>query len=149
MHSSMTETLMSQASSDVRRIWSVEAFERFWSVPGRDIEIVPAVLTEDVVGHWAGLDQPVRGREEYMRCIRALHVALPDVCLTVPEHAINGEFTFIRWIMHATGAKGPFEIGGIDRIRTRDGQLSENVVVFDTAAFEARSGLPVPWVLRH
>lgn len=140
---------MSSAISDVRREWSVDAFKRFWSSPDRDIEVVPAVLTDDVVGHWPGLDQPVRGRDAYMRCIRALHAALPDLYLTVEEHAVNGEFVFIHWTMHATGAHGRFEVDGIDRIRTREGQLCENVVAFDTAAFTARSGLAVPWALKQ
>jgi hypothetical protein len=45
----------------------------------------------------------------------------------------------------ATGEHGPFEITGIDRVRVRDGLVAENMVVVDTAAFQARSGKPVPW----
>jgi hypothetical protein len=48
--------------------------------------------------------------------------------------------------MHATGGHGPFELTGIDRVRVRDGLVAENVIVFDTAAFQARAGKPVPWV---
>jgi hypothetical protein len=47
--------------------------------------------------------------------------------------------------MQATGAHGLFEFTGIDRIRMRNGQVCENFVVMDTAAFQARSGKPVPW----
>lgn len=47
--------------------------------------------------------------------------------------------------MHATGSNGPFELTGIDRVRVRGGKVAENIIVFDTAAFEARSGVPVPW----
>jgi hypothetical protein len=45
--------------------WSVEMFAQFWSNP--DPALVPAALTEDVVGHWPGVDEPVRGRDEYTR----------------------------------------------------------------------------------
>jgi hypothetical protein len=48
--------------------------------------------------------------------------------------------------MHATGERGPFELTGIDRVRVRGGKVAENMIVFDTAAFQQRSGLPVPGV---
>lgn len=134
---------MTQQSSTVQPAWSVETFEGFWADP--DPALVPPVLTEDVVGHWAGRDEPVRGRDDYTACIAAAVKALPGMRLEVAEHASNGEFTFIRWILHASGRHGPFQLSGIDRIRVRDGQVAENVIVFDTAAFEARAGLPVPW----
>jgi hypothetical protein len=63
----------------------------------------------------------------------------------VAEHAERGDVVFIRWVMHATGNHGPFELTGIDRVRTRDGKVAENIIVLDTAAFETRSGIAVPW----
>jgi hypothetical protein len=126
-----------------KRTWSVDGFRAFWNSP--DPAAVPEVLTDDVVGHWTGRDEPVRGRKDYTRCIAALVTALPDVRLDVAEHANAGEFTFVRWIMHATGRHGPFQLSGIDRIRQRDGQVAENVIVFDTKTFERRAGMPVPW----
>jgi SnoaL-like protein len=123
--------------------WSVETFEAFWSNP--DPSLVPGALTEEVVGYWAGRAEPVRGRDAYTRCIARIVEALPDMRLEVAEQAQNGEFTFIRWIMHATGRQGAFQFSGIDRVRTRGPLVAENVIVFDTAEFEARSGIPVPW----
>jgi SnoaL-like polyketide cyclase len=124
--------------------WSVDMFAAFWSNP--DPALVPAVLTEDVVGHWAGRDEPVHGREDYVGCIAAIVEALPDMRLEVAEHAQSGEYVFIRWVLHATGEHGPFELTGMDRVRVRGPQVAENVIVFDTAAFEARSGKAIPWV---
>lgn len=118
--------------------WSVEGFTRFWDDP--DPALVPALLTSDVVGHWPGADEPVRGRQAYTGRIERLLQLLPDLRLEVAEHASNGEFVFIRWIMHATGQHGPFEITGIDRIKLEGGLVTENVIVFDTAQFEALSG---------
>jgi hypothetical protein len=126
-----------------RAAWSVEGFEAFWSNP--DPRIVPVALTDDVVGYWAGMDEPVRGKDDYTRCIAALVDTLPDVRLSVAESAQDGEFHFVRWIMHATGEHGPFEFTGVDRIRTQDGLVAENMIICDTAAFTARSGRPVPW----
>jgi hypothetical protein len=132
---------MTQQSAPTRtRAWSVERFERFWANP--DAALVPASLTEDVVGYWAGRAAPVRGREAYTDCIAALLETLPGLYVAVAEHASSGEFTFIRWIMHADG---PFELSGIDRVRTRDGLVAENRVVFDTAEFKAQSGKDIPW----
>ena len=98
-----------------------------------------------MVGHWPGLDEPVRGRADYTRCIAAIVEALPGMRLEVAEHARSGEFVFIRWILHATGARGAFALTGMDRVRTRGPQVAENFIVFDTAAFEARAGMVVPW----
>lgn len=133
-----------RAATKPRPQWSVESFEAFWSNP--DPTLVRGALTDDVVGHWAGREEPVRGPEDYTRCIAALVDALPDLRLSVAEHAQSGEFVFVRWIMHATGSRGPFELSGIDRVRIRGGQVAENVIVFDTAAFESSSGLSVPWL---
>ena len=123
--------------------WSVETFAAFWSNP--DPRLVPAVLTEDVVCHWPGRDEPVRGRDDYTACIAAVVEALPDMSMEVLEHASSGEFTFVRWLLRATGEHGPFELTGIDRVRTRGPNVAENVIVFDTAAFERRSGKRIPW----
>ena len=128
-----------------RRAWSVATFERFWSMP--DPALVPRALADDVVGHWAGRERPVRGKEAYTACIAALVAGLPGVYLTVAEHASNGEFTFIRWVMHATGEHGPFEFTGIDRVRTReDGLVTENRIVCDPAAFKQLAGKELPWI---
>jgi SnoaL-like domain len=126
-----------------RPAWSVEMFAQFWANP--DPALVRGVLTEDVVGHWPGRDEPVRGREAYTACIAAIVEALPGMHMEVAEHARNRDYVFVRWILYATGDRGPFELTGMDRIRVRGGQVAENVIVFDTAAFEARSGMPVPW----
>jgi hypothetical protein len=131
-------------SADETPKWTVEAFARFWSKP--DARLVSAVLTEDVVGFWPGLDRPVRGRDDYVTCIDKLVTALPGLRLEVAEHASHGDVTFVRWIMRATGAEGPFELSGIDRVRQRDGLVAENIIVFDTAAFVAKAGQPPPWV---
>jgi ketosteroid isomerase-like protein len=133
-----------ESTTTARRTgWSVDRFARFWSNP--DPALVPVALTEDVVGYWPGRDDPVQGRDDYTRCIADLVHSLPGMYLTVAEHAESGDFVFIRWVLHATGDDGPFELTGIDRVRTRDGQVAENVIVFDTATFEARSGIAVPW----
>ena len=129
-------------TAPTRLTWSVDGFAAFWSNPKP--EYVPPLLTEDVAGVWPGAE-PVRGREAYTKVLADLLELMPDLRLEVAEHATNGDVTFVRWIMHATGANGPFELSGVDRIRLRDGLVCENVIRLDRREFEERSGLVAPW----
>lgn len=111
--------------------WSVDAFATFWANP--DSTLVPALVTDDVVGHWPGSDEPVRGVQAYTQALADILELLPGMRLEVAEHATNGDVTFVRWIMHATGPAGPFTLTGIDLILLRDGLVADNVIRFDTA----------------
>ncbi len=127
---------MTQAETKVEeqaRSPMVEGFARFWANPNP--AVLPPLLAEDVVGHFSGDPMPVCGRDAYVAKITQFLELLPDLRLEVAEHATNGEFHFIRWIARATGAKGPLEMSGIDRIRVTNGLVKENYVVFDTARF--------------
>lgn len=72
-------------------------------------------------------------------------VLLPDIYLKVHAGATNGEFGFVRWVMHATGENGPFELDGADCITVRDGRVCENYINFDTAEFRRLSGHDLPF----
>lgn len=85
--------------------WSVEGFARFWAKPG-DVGRAAAVVTEDVVGHWPGRREPVRGIPEYIAALAKLIALVPDLRLEVAEHAANGDFVFIRWIMQRHRSNG-------------------------------------------
>jgi hypothetical protein len=111
--------------------WSVDAFAAFWAAP--DPALVPPMCTDDVVGHWPGSDEPVRGVEAYTQAVADILTLLPDIRLEVAESATNGDVTFVRWILHATGQAGPFTFTGTDRILLRDGLVTDNVIQFDTA----------------
>ena len=123
--------------------WSVAAFAAFWARPNP--ERVAPVLTPDVLGHWPWSSTPVRGVAEYVNRIAGVIALVPDLRLTVAEHASNGEFTFVRWVMHATGAAGPFELTGIDRLRLCAGLVAENIICFDTVQFHAMVGRKPSW----
>jgi hypothetical protein len=70
-------------------------------------------------------ERTVRGAEQYMQALGELLALLADLRLEVPEHTMSpdGKFGFSRWVIHATGAKGPFELVGMDSTRVRDGRV--------------------------
>ena len=124
--------------------WSVDAFKRFWADPDPAL-VRPSIFAPDVVGDWPGDGEPVRGIEDYIQRLADFVALLPDMRLEVAEYAVNGPHTFIRWVLRATGAHGPFELTGMDCVAQRDGLITENVIRFDSAQFEARAGHPLPW----
>ena len=115
--------------------WTTELFAEFWAAP--DLTWIPSIITDDVVGYWPG-GRTVRGKAAYVRALEELVALLPDIRLEVPEHTMSadGELGFSRWVMHATGANGPFEMDGMDRTRVRDGLVCENYVFFDSVQFQ-------------
>jgi hypothetical protein len=91
--------------------WSMDAFKAFWSNP--DASKVSGALTEDVVGYWPRPIGVVRGASDYAGVIETILRVCPDFRLKVPEHAVSGDFTFVRWIATGTGPDGPFEFNGL------------------------------------
>jgi hypothetical protein len=139
----MNASVSADATKQIARTaWSVEGFRRFWAKP--DAALVPAVLTNDVVGYWPGRAEPARGVVEYTAVIAELIRLLPNVRLEIAEHATNGDVVFVRWIMHATAKHGPMQMTGIDRIRLRDGLVAENLIRFDSEEFRRLSGYSMP-----
>jgi ketosteroid isomerase-like protein len=119
--------------------WTTDLFAEFWAAP--DLTYIPSIITEDAVGYWPG-GRTVRGAKEYVQALEELLTLLPDLYLEVHEHTMSadGEFGFSRWVMHATGANGPFELVGMDRTRVRDGRVCENYAIFDSRQFEELVG---------
>jgi hypothetical protein len=121
--------------------FSAEAFAAFWANPSPEA-VRPELFTADVTGYWP--DTELHGVSEYTARLRELLRMLPDLRLEVGDHADNGEHIFVRWIMRATGRHGAFELGGVDRIKVRDGLVAENRIFFDTRRFEQLSGYALP-----
>src|SRR5262249_27388522 len=119
--------------------WTTELFAEFWKAP--DLKWIPSIITEDIVGYWPG-QRTVRGKADYMQALEDLLSLLPDLRLEVPEHTMSrdGGFGFSRWVMHATGANGPFKMNGMDRTRVRDRLVCENYVFFDSNEFQQLVG---------
>lgn len=79
----------------------------------------------------------VRGRRAYIGKIAELVGAVPDLRLhlvdsaTVPGGAAGEELVFLHYTGTGTAASGPITIRGMDRVRTRDGIVVENVIRYD------------------
>lgn len=115
--------------------FSAEVFAAYWAAPtmSRGFDI----LADDIVGYWPGDAEPVRGIEPYTAKIAEILDAAPDLKLevidsaTVPGTGPGEELVFLHYVGRGTGPDGPFEIRGIDRVRTRDGIVVENVIRYD------------------
>ncbi|MGV0641932.1 nuclear transport factor 2 family protein [Mycolicibacterium sp. XJ2546] len=115
--------------------FSAEMWAAFWAAP--TATPIEDVLAEDIVGYWQGEPTPVRGREAYVSKIAELVAAIPNLRLrlldsaTVPGRAPGEQLVFLHYTGHGTGPDGPVLIRGLDRVRTRDGIVVENVIRYD------------------
>ncbi|MEZ0356917.1 nuclear transport factor 2 family protein [Mycobacterium sp. SA01] len=119
--------------------FSAQMWAAFWAAP--ELSAGQDILADDIVGYWPGHPEPVRGLDGYTQKIADLLTAYPDLRLelidsaTVPGDSANEELVFLHYVGTATGPGGPFRIRGIDRVRTRDGIVVENVIRYDPAEF--------------
>jgi ketosteroid isomerase-like protein len=129
----MTDTRSATATTTPR--FSPELFAAFWAAP--DMSRGMDILADDIVGYWPGDTEPVRGFEAYTQKIADLLAVAPDLRLELVDSAtaagaVDGEeLFFLHYVGHATGPNGPIEIRGLDRVRTRDGMVVENVIRYD------------------
>ncbi len=127
----MTDT---QTVSPTQR-FSPKFFAAFWAAPSMSHSM--DILADDIIGYWPGDSEPVRGLEAYTQKIADLLTLAPDLRLelvdsaTAPGATEGEELFFLHYVGHATGPNGPIEIRGLDRVRTRDGVVVENVIRYD------------------
>ena len=59
-----------------RRVWSVEAFERYWASPG-DPVVAMGVIWPGIAGYWPRARRPLVGAKAYVQGLRDLIAAAP------------------------------------------------------------------------
>jgi len=124
---------MTQDSADP--MFSAQLWAAFWAAP--DLSRGANILADDIVGYWPGDPEPVRGLEAYTEKIAELLAAAPDLRLelvdsaTVPGATEGEQLVFLHYVGRGTGPQGPFEIRGLDRVRTRNGMVVENVIRYE------------------
>lgn len=115
--------------------FSAQIWAAFWAAP--DLSRGMNILADDIVGYWPGNLEPVRGVEAYTAKIAELLAAAPDLRLelidsaTVAGFAADEQLIFLHYVGHGTGPAGPFQIRGLDRVRTRSGMVVENVIRYE------------------
>jgi SnoaL-like polyketide cyclase len=121
-----------------RPAWSVASWAGFWANPDPEVarRRVPTVVWPDVTAHWPHRSAPVRGVSDYRDYILHLLALVPDLRLTMEEHATDGASTFIRWSGTGTGTEGPFQCTGVDRILLQEGRVIENRIYCDHLIFK-------------
>jgi hypothetical protein len=126
---------MTDTDTPTQPKFSAEMWAAFWATPTESR--IGDILADDIVGYWQGDPKPVRGREAYTGKIVAHIAAAPDLRLelidsaTVDGSAPGEQLVFLHYIGQGTGPEGPFAIRGLDRVRTRDGVVVENVIRYD------------------
>lgn len=124
----MTET-------QIQPKFSSEIWAAFWAAP--EESRIGDILADDIVGYWQGEPTPVHGRDAYTAKIVELITAVTDLRLELLDSAtvdagVPGEqLVFLHYVGRGTGPDGPIAIRGLDRVRTRDGMVVENVIRYD------------------
>jgi hypothetical protein len=132
---------MTDTDTPTQPKFSAEMWAAFWAAP--DQSRIGDILADDIVGYWQGDPKPVRGLEAYAGKIAALIAATPDLRLqlidsaTVDGSADGEQLVFLHYIGHGTGPEGPFAIRGLDRVRTRNGVVVENVIRYDPVEIDS------------
>ena len=132
---------MTDTDTPTQPKFSAEMWAAFWAAP--DQSRIGDILADDIVGYWQGDPKPVRGREAYVGKIVALIAVTPDLRLqlidsaTVDGDADGEQLVFLHYIGQGTGPEGPFAIRGLDRVRTRDGMVVENVIRYDPVEIDS------------
>lgn len=122
--------------------FSAEMWAAFWAAP--EMSSGADILADDIVGYWPGETEPVRGLAEYQTKIAELLAAYPDLRLELIDSATvagkaDGEvLVYLHYVGRATGPDGPFQIRGLDRVRSRNGIVVENVIRYDPAELPGR-----------
>lgn len=128
-------TLFGMTQTPTTPKFTAAMWAAFWAAP--DPSRVAGLLAADIVGHWPGDPKPVRGRTAYIGKIADLVAAVPDLRLTLVDSATapgpeaGEELVFLHYTGTGTTASGPIAIRGMDRVRTRDGIVVENVIRYD------------------
>jgi hypothetical protein len=118
--------------------FSADMWAAFWAAPTESG--IGDILADDIVGYWQGEPKPVRGRTAYTAKIVELITAVPDLRLelvdsaTVDSGDAGEQLVYLHYVGCGTGPDGPISLRGLDRVRTRDGVVVENVIRYDQVA---------------
>ncbi|MFI5841939.1 nuclear transport factor 2 family protein [Catenuloplanes sp. NPDC051500] len=116
----------------------VDRWAAFWDAP--DPARVDDLAAPGIELTYPGLPEPVRGIEAWRARVTSIVDRFPDVRLTVTAHATAGDLCFVSWRGTATAAGHPLTWEGIDRMRLKNGLVTDSLVAFDTAGLRPAVG---------
>ena len=114
--------------------FSAEMWAAFWAAPDVRGSATSSPTTSSATGR--ATRSPVRGRTPTPARSPSSSPP-PDLALELVDSAtVDGEtpgeqLVFLHYVGRGTGPDGPFAIRGLDRVRTRDGIVVENVIRYD------------------
>ena len=122
--------------TQTRPAFSAEMWAAFWAAP--DVSRVERHPRRRHRRLLAGrFRNPFGDGTAYVGKIAELVTAAPDLALELVDSAtVDGstpgeQLVYLHYVGRGTGPDGPFAIRGLDRVRTRDGIVVENVIRYD------------------
>jgi steroid delta-isomerase-like uncharacterized protein len=123
-------------------------YEQFWQAPDRNI--VPTVITEDIIANWPGPHGIGSGVTHYLKQIDRILTVIPDIKLEVIDYLAEGETAFLEFRAYGTVNGQPVEFFGIDRFKVaEDGRVYDSKVCFDPAVLHDAVWLSESTSLAH
>ena len=127
----------------VSRIWN-----EIWNEGA--LGVCNEVFAPEYVGCIPGMQQPVRGPEEFKQLVAVYRNAFPDVHLTVEDVFADGDRVAVRWTSRGTHrgelmgippTGRPIAIMGISLFQIKDGKIVCEWEGFDTMGMMQQLGL--------
>lgn len=139
-------------TTEANKVTARRALEEMWNQCS--IAPVDELFTEDYIGNFAVLPEPLRGREALKAFASAYFVAFPDIRFTIEDLFADGDRVLLRWTAQGTHT-GPLmgipptgkhiTVPGIWIHRFEGGKIAEEWGINDTLGMMRQLGvIPAP-----
>ena len=127
----------------------------FDALQRHDPSAAAAVMSRDVVAHFAGLPAAVQGLEAWQQLFGSYAAAFPDMQITIADELADNDKVVVRYYWSATHEadlmgipathRRVSELAGLGVYRIADGLIAEEWVVEDTLGLLQQIGaVPAP-----
>ncbi len=108
-----------------------------------NVSLLPELVTDDVVVHFASDPEPVVGIESYRAFVAAYVGVLGEARFDIEDELVDGDRVATRWRAHLPGDATGRGILGIHMVRcAEDGRISESWGTFDMLSVTAAASQP-------
>jgi steroid delta-isomerase-like uncharacterized protein len=127
---------------------------RYLEEGSRDESVFKQVTHSNVVAHFPGLPQPVRGLEGLLQLNRVYHTGFPDLNIKIEDMVAEGNKVVARYVIRATH-QGDFQgipptgkqitVAGMSLFHLEGGKVAEEWDSFDAMGMMQQLGvIPAP-----